>query len=110
MLDLADDLRDVFFGADFAVPFTRRRLAADDVTVQLILGTVDDEALDGRAMSAVRVAHFAAGQDVRADDKLLAQQAVGPDVPAGTAYRVLDTPRRVNDGLELSALLGSAVP
>ena len=108
MLDLAADLQTVFFSADFATPFIRRRPAAADVTVALILGAVDEEALDGRALSAVRVAHFAAGQDVRADDKLVASQAAGPDVPAGTAFRVLDTPRRVNDGLELEALLGSA--
>jgi hypothetical protein len=108
MLDLADDLASVFFGADFATPFTRQRPAAADVTVLVIIGAVDGEALEGRAMAATRVAHFAAGQDVRADDKLIAQQAAGPDVPAGTAFRVLDTPRRVNDGLELEALLGSA--
>lgn len=108
MLNLADDLSIVFFSADFATPFTRQRPAVADVTVVAIVGAVDDEALDGRAMAAVRVAHFAAGQDIRAGDKLVAQQAASPDVPAGTAYRVLDTPRRVNDGLELEALLGSA--
>lgn len=108
MLDLADDLSSVFFSADFATPFTRQRPAASDVTVMAIIGAVDQEALEGRTMSAVRTAHFAAGQDVCAGDKLLAQQAAGADVPAGTAYRVLDTPRRVNDGLELEALLGSA--
>jgi hypothetical protein len=108
MIDFADDLSRVFFGADFATPFTRQRPGVADVTVMAIVGAVDSDALEGRAMSAVRSAHFAAGQDVRADDKLIAQQAAGPDVPAGTAYRVLDTPRRVNDGLELEALLGSA--
>lgn len=107
MLDLADDLATVFYGADFATPFTRQRPAAVDVTVMAIIGAVDDEVLDARAMAASRVARFAAGQDVFADDKLVAQQAAGPGVPAGTAFRVLDTPRRVNDGLELEALLGS---
>ena len=108
MLDLAADLQTVFFGTDFATPFTRLRPAAGDVTVVAIIGAVDDQVLEGRAMAAVRVARYAAGQDIRADDKLVAQQALGLDVPAGTAYRVLDTPRRVNDGLELEALLGSA--
>lgn len=108
MLDLANDLSAVFFGPDFATPFTRQRPAAADVTVMCIIGAVDDEVLDTRAMAAVRVAHFAAGQDVRADDTLVAQAAAGPEVPAGTAYRVLDMPRRVNDGFELEALLGSA--
>lgn len=108
MLDLAGDLATVFFGADFATPFTRQRPGAADVTVMAIIGAVDSEALEGRAMSAVRTAHFSAGQDVRAGDKLIASQAASPEVPAGTAYRVLDTPRRVNDGLELEALLGSA--
>lgn len=109
MLDLEADLSAVFFGADFATPFTRQRPDVADVTVMAIVGAVDRDALEGRAMSAVRSAHFAAGQDVRAADKLIAQQVAGPDVPAGTAYRVLDTPRRVNDGLELEALLGSAI-
>lgn len=107
MLDLYADLAAVFFGPDFAAPYTRRRPAADDITIMLVTGAVDEKALDGRAMSAVRVAHFAAGQDVRVGDKLLAQQA-SPDTPVGTAYRVLDTPRHQNDGLEVEALLSSA--
>ena len=108
MLDLAGDLAAVFFSADFAAPFTRQRPGTADVTVMAIIGAVDSEALEGRAMSAVRTAHFSAGQDVQAGDKLIASQAASPEVPVGTAYRVLDTPRRVNDGLELEALLGSA--
>jgi len=108
MLDLEADLANVFFSTDFAAPFTRQRPGADGVTVMVILGAVDQEALDGRVMSAVRTARFAGGQDVQSGDSLIAQQAAGPDVPMGTAFRVLDTPRRVNDGLELEALLGSA--
>jgi hypothetical protein len=107
MLDLYADLAAVFFGPDFAAPYTRRRPGAADITIMLVTGAVDEKALDGRAMSAVRVAHFAAGQDVLAGDKLLAQQA-SPDAPAGTAYRVLDAPARLNDGLEIEVLLGSA--
>jgi hypothetical protein len=108
VIDHAHDLAAVFYGPDTATPFTRVRPSADDVTVMVILGTVDDEALDARAIVAVRVARFVAGQDVRADDKLVAQAAVGPEVPVGTAFKVLDRPKRVNDGLELEALLGSA--
>lgn len=107
MLDLAGDLASVFFGADFATPFTRQRPGVADVRLNAIVGAVDSDALESRAMSAVRTAHFASGQDVRADDKLIVQQT-SFQVVAGTAYRVLDTPRRVNDGLELEALLGSA--
>ena len=107
MLDLHTDLAAVFFGSDFAAPYTRQRNGADDITIMLVTGAVDEKVLDGRAMSAVRVAHFAAGEDVRAGDKLVAQQ-VSPDTPVGTAYRVLDTPRHQNDGLEMEALLGSA--
>lgn len=107
MLDLHADLAAVFFGSDFAAPYTRRRLGAGDLTVMVVIGAVDEKALEGRAMSAVRVAHFASGQDVRADDKLIAQQD-GSGAPAGTAYRLLETPRRMNDGLEVEALLGSA--
>ncbi|WP_390342363.1 hypothetical protein ACFJIS_19000 [Variovorax boronicumulans] len=108
MIDHAHDLAAVFYGPDFAAPFLRQRPAADAVTVMAILGTVDDEVLESRAVAAIRTARFVAGQDVRADDKLIAMTAFGPDVPVGTAFRVLEKPRRVNDGLELEALLGSA--
>ena len=107
MLDLHADLAAVFFCPDFAAPFTRRRPGADDLTVMVVIGAVDEKALEGRAMSAVRVAHFAAGQDVRADDKLIAQQD-GLSMPIGAAYKLLEQPVRMNDGLEFEALLGSA--
>lgn len=108
MIDHAHDLAAVFYGSDFASPFLRVRPVAEDVEVMVILGAVDEEALEGRVIAAVRTARFVAGQDVRADDKLVAVNAVGVDVPAGTAFRLLEKPRRVNDGLELEALLGSA--
>lgn len=107
MIDFAHDLVEVFYGPDFSTPFTRQRLNAADVTVMAIFGTADDAVLDGRAIAAARVVRFAIGQDVLADDRLVAQEAAGSDVPAGTAFKVLDTPQRVNDGLELEALLGS---
>ncbi|MGH8760696.1 MAG: hypothetical protein ACREVW_14485 [Burkholderiales bacterium] len=107
MIDFAHDLASTFYGADFAAPFTVQRPDFGGETVMVILGAVDAEALDGRAIAASRVGRFAAGQDVRADDHLVAQEAAGPDVPPGTTLKVLDRPRRVNDGLELEALLGS---
>ncbi|WP_019654016.1 hypothetical protein [Variovorax atrisoli] len=110
MIDCTHDLATVFFGDDFAVPFTRRRRAAADVTVMVIIGTVDSDALDARARAATRTARFAAGQDVRADDELIAGAAVGPEVPAGTVFKLLDHPQRVNDGLEMEVLLGSVTP
>lgn len=108
MLSLQEDLATVFYSSDFATPMRRERSAALDVTVMAIVGTVDDEVLDGRAIAATRTARFAASHDVRADDKLITLQAIGSDLPAGSAFRVLDKPRRVGDGLELEALLGSA--
>lgn len=107
MIDHAHDLATVFYGPDFASPFRRVRPSAADVEVMVILSAVDDDALEGRAMSAVRTARFVGGQDVRADDRLVAVNAVNVEVPAGTAFRLLDNPRRVNDGLEVEALLGS---
>lgn len=108
MIDHAHDLAAVFYGPDFATPFLRVRPVADDVTVMVILGAVDEEVLERRAVAAVRTARFVAGQDVRVDDKLVAVQAAGAEVPIGTAFKVLERPRRVNDGLEVEALLGSA--
>jgi hypothetical protein len=107
MIDFADDLASVFFGPDFAVPFTRQRAGVADVTVMLIVGTTDSEVLDARALAASRTARFAAGQDVRTGDRLVLEIAT-PDMPVGTTLRVLDVPQRVNDGLEMEALLGSA--
>lgn len=111
MLDLSDDLGTVFFGADFASAFLRVRAGAPSVSVTGILGVADDTALEGRALTAARVLRLPAGSDVRADDELQAQQAIAwQGVPAGARFIVLDHPRRVNDGAELDALLGSLQP
>lgn len=111
MLDLEEDLAAVFFGADFAAPFTRQRPMAADVQVAVIVGAVDDDALDGRAIATTRAARMPATADVRADDVLVAVQTIGAlGIAAGQRLRVLDAPRRVNDGMELEALLGSAAP
>jgi hypothetical protein len=108
VIDHTHDLATVFYGPDFAIPFSRVRPVAADVTVMVILGAVDEEVLERRAIAAVRTARFMAGQDVRADDRLVALQADGVDVQIGTTFKVLEKPRRVNDGLEVEALLGSA--
>jgi len=108
MIDHTHDLAAVFFGSDFASLFARVRPAAANVDVMVILGAVDQQVLEGRSVAAVRTARFAAGQDVRADDKLIALEPAGPDVPTGTAFRLLENPRRETDGREVEALLGSA--
>lgn len=111
MLDLAEDLATVFFGPDFTAVFTRQRPAAADVPVALIIGVSDDEALDGRALATTRTALMPATADVRADDVLVAGQAIpGTGIVAGQRFKVLDTPRRTADGAEMEALLGSATP
>ena len=107
MIDHAHDLATVFYGPEFATRFLRQRPEALDLEVMVILGTQDDEALDGRARATVRAARFVAGQDVRADDRLTALEAAGIAVPAGSVFRVLEHPMRVNDGNELETLLSS---
>lgn len=111
MLDLEEDMAAVFYGPDFATTFTRQRPSVADVDVVLIFGVVDEEALDGRAIAATRKVQMPASQDVRADDVLVAVQAIpGQNIAAGARFRVLDNPQRVNDGMEMEALLGSVSP
>ena len=108
MLDLEEDMATVFYGTDFASTFTRQRPLVADVDVVVIFGVVDAEALDGRAIAATRKVQMPATQDVRADDVLLAVQEIpGLSIAVGARFRVLDNPRRVNDGMEMEALLGS---
>lgn len=108
MLNLEEDLAAVFFGDDFTATFLRQRPLAPDVEVAVILGVVDDEALEGRAIAAVRTARMPATADVRADDVLVALAAIeGMGIDMYTRLRVLDNPQRVNDGMELEALLSS---
>lgn len=108
MLDLEEDMATVFYGTDFATTFTRQRPLVADVDVAVIFGVVDAEALDGRAIAATRKVQMPVTQDVRADDVLLAVQAIpGLGIAVGARFRVLDNPRRVNDGMEMEALLGS---
>lgn len=108
---LASDIDSVFFGADFASTFTRHRPTADDAAFAAILGIADDEALDGRSLAMVRALRLPASVDLRADDVVTAVHAIPTmGVPAGAQFRVLEMPLRVNDGMELEALLGSVVP
>ena len=108
MLNLEEDMTTVFYGPEFATTFTRQRPAAADVDVAVIFGVVDAEALDGRAMAATRKVQMPATQDVRADDVLVAVQAIpGQGIAVGARFRVLDNPQRVTDGMEMEALLGS---
>lgn len=111
MLDFEEDLSTVFYGADFAAIFTRQRPMAADVPVAVILGTTDEDALEGRALATTRTALMPATADVRADDVLVATQALpGLGVVVGQRFVVLDVPRRIVDGMEMEALLGSAAP
>ena len=111
MLDLEADLAAVFFGADFAAPFTRQRPLIADVQVLGIFGITDEEALDARAIASTRSLRIPATADVRADDVLVAVQAIpAAGVAQGARFKVLDVPHRLNDGMEREALLGSVGP
>jgi hypothetical protein len=110
MIDHQRDLANVFYGADFAASFIRRRPATSDLRLRAIVGTVDDEVLEGRAIAAARIARLPASWDVQVGDLLIARERIDADTPAGTAFRVLDRPHRVVDGNERELLLGSATP
>lgn len=111
MLDFEADLAAVFFCADFAMPFTRQRPLASDVEVLGILGVTEGDALDTHAIAITRSLRLPSTADVRADDVLVAVQAIpAMGVEQGARFRVLDLPQRVNDGMEFEALLGSVGP
>ena len=109
MLDFEDDMATVFFGTDFAHTFTRQRPGVADVDVVGILGVEDVDALQDRVRAPARTLRMPASADVRADDVLVAVQAIPAlRVAAGDRFRLLEVPQRVNDGAEMEALLGSA--
>ena len=109
MLDLEDDMRGVFFSADFAARFWRTRAGQAGQEVVGILGVADDEALQGRVIAAARTLLLPAASDVRVGDTLQAMDDMPlQGVPIGACFRVLEPPLRVNDGAEQEALLGSA--
>lgn len=108
MLDLEADMRDVFFSAEFSARFQRTRAGQAATEIVGILGIADDDALDGHAIAAARTLCLPSSSDVRADDVLQALDDMPSfGVPLGTRFKVLDQPRRVNDGTEMEALLGS---
>lgn len=107
MIDLQHDIETVFYGPDFAAEFAwRRGGVVQERTVPIILGTQDVEALDGRVQASNRKATYPASRTVRLGDELVALEDL-PDYPKGTVFEVLDHPQKVNDGLEMEALLGA---
>lgn len=108
MLDLTDDMATVFYGADFASTWLRQRPPGADEVVVGIFGVADEAALDGHAITAARVLRMPSVADVLADDVVMATVAIpGLGVVVGDRFRVLDKPKRVGDGAEMEALLGS---
>lgn len=106
MIDLAADVAAIFGGPEFSVRLTRRRAGAPDLEIRMVIGVVDDEVLEGRALAAVRKGAFPTTTDVRADDLLIAVDDVDASMPAGSVLQALDNPRRICDGLESEVLLG----
>lgn len=105
---LDHDMDNVFF-SDFALRFLRVRAGVDSLEVSGNLGIEDVDALDDHAVAARRTLLLPAGVDLRADDHLQALDAdAGQQLRVGDRFRVLDVPRRVNDGAEMEALLGKA--
>lgn len=111
MLNLEDDITAVFFGTDFAARFTRVRVGVDDAEISGIFGVTDGQALDRHAHAATRTLHTPATADVQRDDMLVCLEHLPEQgVPLGAQFKVLETPRRVNDGGEMTAKLGSLKP
>lgn len=97
----------VFFGTDFASRFAVRSAGLATGEVVGILGIADDEAMEGRVVAAARTLRYAGHILVRADDVLESLEALPSlGVRVGARFRVLEAPRRVNDGAEWEALLG----
>lgn len=111
MLDLDRDLREVFYGDDFALTFLIERQGTVVGTAAGIIGVIDDDALDGRVIAAERTLRLPSIHDLRERD-VLTMQTDEPTIGlhVGDRFRVLAAPQRVNDGSELEALLGSVQP
>lgn len=108
MLGIEDDMAGVFFGSDFAARLQRRRAGVDPKVITGILGIADEEGLEGRVIASARVLRTPALSDVRADDVLETLDAMPSlGIAVGARFRVLEAPKRVNDGAEMEALLGS---
>jgi hypothetical protein len=95
---MTEDLSVFFDAVDFAVPVIRQRTSAADLAFNGIVGTADEEALQGNVMAAQRQVHFASADVVEGDTLVIAA------VPA----RVLRVDR-INDGAEMCAYLSSIV-
>lgn len=111
MLDLDRDLREVFYGDDFALTFSIERQGAVVGTAAGIIGVIDDDALEGRVIAAERTLRLPSNHDLRERD-VLTMQTDEPTIGlrVGDRLRVLAPPQRVNDGSEMEALLGSVTP
>lgn len=100
----------IFYGPPFGVPCARRRPGVDDMPFRGILGAVDELALDGYAVSAEHGLRYPTAEvDLDQGDRVLtavetdatgAVVLVAGAVVGGTAYRVRQKPRRINDGAE----------
>lgn len=111
MLDLDRDLREVFYGDDFALAFSIERQGAVVGSAAGILGVIDDEALDGRVFAAERTLRLPSMHELRERDVLIMlADELTLGVRIGDRFRVLAEPKRVNDGSEMEALLGSVQP
>lgn len=102
-----DDTLDAFFDPSdgHVVLCTRSRLMADDVAFHAIIGTTDEEALQGRVLAAHRTITFATGADLRASDTIVVTALQPWQAQFAGTYRMHGEPRRVNDGAESRATL-----
>lgn len=96
-----------FFDPDdgHVVLCSRSRLLEDDVTFHAIIGTTDEDALDGRVLAAHRTIAFPAGPDLQGGDSVTVTALHPWQAQHAGTYRLHEAPRRVNDGAECRALL-----
>lgn len=89
------------FGTQYIHPDSNKKFTA-------IVGAVDVEALDGYVMNAeMQLNYQTHSVTLRADDVVHELNQAGDFV---AAWRLLEHPRRVNDGHETVAILGRAQP
>lgn len=103
---MPEDMSVFFDDGDFAVPVTRQRTAVADLALSGIPGVVDQEAMQGRVMTAQYELRFARADVAEGDTLVFAE-----DVMAGAAvviragnYFVLRLDID-NDGSEMCAYL-----
>ncbi len=100
-----DDLSVFFVVGEFAMQATRTRASVADVSLAVIVGEQDENALEGRALAPERVAAFQASADVLAGDML----TIAHPTAGNVQYRVREV-HRVNDGAEARAWLRKVSP